>query len=117
MHVAVWVAQIFLALVFAGAGGAKILIRKDRLRGPMPWVDDFRQPTVRLIGAAEVLGAIGLVAPAATGIVPVLTRVAAICLALVMVGGFVTHVRRREYDRSSSNVVLFAACVFVAVAF
>src|SRR5215203_4264733 len=43
------VTRAVLAAVFAGAVAAKLAFRKDRLRAPMPWVDDFSQGTVRLI--------------------------------------------------------------------
>lgn len=36
----------------------------------MPWVNDFTAGTVKVIGAVEVLGAIGLIAPMLTGILP-----------------------------------------------
>jgi hypothetical protein len=49
-----------------------------------------------MIGAAEVAGAFGLVVPAATGIVPVLTPIAAGALAVLMAGATVTHVRLGE---------------------
>jgi len=38
----------------------------------MAWAEDFSQPVVRLIGAAEVLGALGIVLPMLTGVVLVL---------------------------------------------
>jgi hypothetical protein len=81
----------------------------------MPWVDDFSQGTVRLIGALELLGAMGVVVPRATGVLPRLAPLAAGGLAMVMVGGFATHLRRREYLRSGSNVVLFALAASVAL--
>lgn len=108
------VAPAVLAAVFAGAGAAKLAFRKDRLRAQMPWVDDFSQDAVRLIGALELLGAMGVVAPRATGVLPWLTPLAATGLAMVMVGGFATHVGRGEYVRSGSNVVLFALAASVA---
>ncbi|WP_280275951.1 hypothetical protein [Nocardia wallacei] len=36
-------------------------------------------------------------------------------LALVMVGGFATHLRRTEYGRSLSNVAFFVVAVLVAI--
>ena len=51
---------------------------------------------IKLLGVAEVLGAIGLVAPMATGIAPFLTRAAAACLAALMGGAVATHMNRRE---------------------
>jgi hypothetical protein len=108
-------ARVVLAAVFACAGGAKLAFAKDRLGGPMPWVEDFSQGTVSLIGALELLGAVGVVAPRAAGVLPALSPLAAAGLAAVMVGGFATHVGRGEYLRSVSNVVLFALAASVAL--
>jgi hypothetical protein len=80
------VTRAVLAAVFAGAVAAKLPFRKDRIRAPMPWVDDFSQGTVRLIGALELLAAMGVVAPRATGVFLRLAPLAAAGLAMVMVG-------------------------------
>lgn len=104
-----------LAAVFVGAGGAKLAFPKDRLGGPMPWVEDFSQGAVSLIGALEVLGAVSVVLPRATSVLPALSPLAAAGLAAVMVGGFATHAGRGEHLRSVSNVVLFALAASVAL--
>jgi VIT1/CCC1 family predicted Fe2+/Mn2+ transporter len=80
----------------------------------MPWVEDFSQPAVRLIGAAEVLGAIGVVLPALTGVLPWLTPLAALGLVLLMVGAALTHLRRKEYGNVAINAVLLVLAAFVA---
>ncbi|WP_024803659.1 DoxX family protein [Nocardia sp. BMG51109] len=106
--------QIVLAASFILGGLTKAALPKDKLRDPMPWVDDLSQRAVIGIGAVEVLGG-GVVLPWATGIAEVPTPIAAVGLALVMVGGFATHLRRGEYARSLSNVVLFVIAVLVAI--
>jgi DoxX-like family len=70
---------------------------------------------VHVVGLLEVLGALGLVLPGAFGIAPLLTPLAAVALALTMVGAIITHVRTGETDRLAVPVVLLALCVFVAV--
>jgi hypothetical protein len=60
---------------------------------------------VRFIGTAESLGAIGLILPAAAGIAPVLTPVAATGLAITMVLAAATHLRRREPSGVAFNAV------------
>ncbi len=47
----------------------------------------------RAVGLLEVLGALGLVLPGALGIAPLVTPLAAVGLALIMVGAIATHVR------------------------
>ncbi len=68
---------------------------------------------VELIGAIEVVGAIGLILPWLTGIAPVLTPLAAVGLALVMAGAVVVHVRRKE--AFISPLVLGVLALVVAV--
>ncbi len=114
MNVALWVAQIVLALAFLTAGLMKVSQPKDKLQASLPWTSDFSQGTVRLIGTAEVLGALGLILPAVTGIAPILTPVAATALAVVMVLAAVVHARRKEPQAIGANVVLLVIALFIA---
>ena len=114
MNVVVWIVQVVLALLFAFVGFGKLARPKEDLRERMGWVDDFSQGTVRLIGAAEVLGALGLVLPAATGVATWLTPTAAVGLVVVMLGAVATHLRRREPQVLPVNVVLLLLAAFVA---
>src|SRR5258706_13499405 len=87
VNIVAWILQIVLAAAFLAAGGMKLIRPKPALVGSgMAWADDFADSNVKLIGAVEVLGAIGLVLPWALGIAPVLTPLAAVGLALVMAG-------------------------------
>jgi uncharacterized membrane protein len=114
MNVALWIVQILLALAFLLAGGMKLTQPKEKLAESMPWVEGFSPGTVRLIGVLEILGAIGLVLPALTGILPWLTPLAAVGLALTMIGGAVVNLRRGEAQPIIANVVLLVLAVFVA---
>ncbi|MCC2333804.1 DoxX family protein [Cellulomonas wangsupingiae] len=114
MNTALWIVQILLAVAFVGAGAMKAGQPREKLEGFLPWVADFSTPVVRFIGVAEVLGGLGLVLPAATGIAPVLTPVAATALAVTMVLAAVVHARRREYSSIGVNVVLLLLAAFVA---
>lgn len=97
MKKTMWTVQILLALAFAAAGAMKLVTPRSQLvANGMGWAESFSDSQVRLIGAAEALGAIGLVVPAATGLLPALTPVAAGCLAFLMGGAVMTHVRRGE---------------------
>lgn len=97
MDVVIWILQAVLALAFLGAGGMKLVRPKSALvSSGMGWASDFSDGAVKAIGAVEVLGAIGLVVPWLTGILPVLTPLAALGLGLIMIGAVVVHVRRKE---------------------
>jgi hypothetical protein len=108
-----WGLQIVLALMLGAAGAMKVVTPRDQLATQMAWANDFSATQITLIGAAEVAGAIGLVVPAATGILPVLTPVAAGCLAFLMGGAVATHVRRGE--PFGVPLMLALACLAVAV--
>src|SRR5947209_13962930 len=113
MNISLWVVQILLALAFGMAGIMKVTQPIDRLGGRMGWVKDLGPRGVRLIGSLEILGAIGLILPTVTGILPWLTPVAATGLALTMVGAMITHGRRGEYSSIGMNVALLILALFV----
>ena len=114
MGIALWVAQVLLAVAFLGAGAMKLSQPKEKLVKNMAWVEDFSQPTVNIIGALEVMGAIGIVLPALTGILPWLTPLAALGLVLTMIGAALTHLRRSEYSVITVPAVLLILAAFVA---
>mgnify|MGYP001817987070 CR=1 FL=1 len=63
----------------------------------------------------ENKGAIGLVLPMLTGILPILTSLAVVGLALVMVGAIISHFHRGgENQTIVMNVILMALAIFVA---
>jgi hypothetical protein len=109
-----WAIQIFLALAFGAAGTMKLVRSKAQLAANphMGWVNSVPEAQIRLLGVAEILGAIGLVAPMATGIAPFLTPAAAACLAALMGGAVATHMSRRE--PAALATVLAALTIVVA---
>jgi uncharacterized membrane protein YphA (DoxX/SURF4 family) len=114
MNIALWIVQILLAVAFLGSGLMKLTQPKDKIAASMAWAADFSPTAIKLIGLVEVLGALGLVLPALTGIATILTPLAAVGLALVMVGAAITHARRGEGQMIVVNVVLLLLAVFVA---
>jgi uncharacterized membrane protein YphA (DoxX/SURF4 family) len=114
MDVVLWIIAGLLALAFLSAGLTKLIQPKEKLAATMGWVDDFSPGTVKLIGALEVLAAVGLVLPAALDVVPVLVPLAAVGLVALMIGAAVTHARRRETPMIAVNVVLLVLAVVVA---
>ena len=85
MTYALWTVQALLALVFLFAGGVKLVLPADELTAGTPLPALF----LRLIAAAEVLGALGLVLPGLLRIRPVLTPLAAAGLTVIMIGATV----------------------------
>ena len=116
MKYILWIIQLLLAVAFIGAGVAKITTPYDTLIATqgMEWSQMFPAPIVLAIGVLEVLGGIGLILPALTRIMPILTPAAAIGLALTMVGAAITHGIRAEWSNIAPNAVLGGLALFIA---
>jgi uncharacterized membrane protein len=114
MNIAIWIIQGVLAAMFGMTGAMKSTQSKEKLAPQMPWVKDAPLGVVRLVGVAELLGAIGLIAPWASGIQPVLTPVAAAALAFVMVLAAIYHATKGEYKGIAMNFVLGGLAAAVA---
>jgi hypothetical protein len=115
VNLALWIVAGVLAAGFAASGLMKLLVPKEKLvTSGQGWAQDVSPAGIRSIGIVELLGAIGLIAPAVTHIAPILVPLAAVGLAFVMVGAAVVHARRHETANILVNIALFAMAVFVA---
>ena len=117
MNEVLWILTILLAVTYAATGAAKLAAPRERLLAApgMGWVATVPMSGVRTIALLEIAGAIGLVVPWATGILRLLTPLAALGLAGVQVGAIATHVRRGESEHLVLNVVLLVVAAVVAV--
>jgi hypothetical protein len=115
MNIALWIIAGLLAAGFLAGGAIKLALPKRTLAAAPGggWVEDVSAGTVKAIGALEVLAAIGLVLPAVLNIAPVLVPLAAVGLALLMIGATITHLRRQEAKPILANAAYFALAVFV----
>jgi uncharacterized membrane protein YphA (DoxX/SURF4 family) len=115
MNVFLWILQVLLAAAFLGAGSMKVAQPKEKLQPRMAYVEDFSDGAIKRLGGAEILGALGLILPWATGIAKVLTPLAAVGLAIVMIGGIVVHLRRNERNQIGVPGVLLILALIVAI--
>jgi len=114
MSIALWIAQLLLALLFGMAGFMKATTPLGSLGQMMPWVNDVPALLVRFIGISEMTGALGLLLPAGTRILPWLTPLAAAALTVIMVLASLFHLSRGEFQNVPMNVILGLLAVFVA---
>jgi hypothetical protein len=114
MNTALWIAQGVLGAMMIMAGFMKSLQPKEKLAPKLPWVKDFSVATVKFVGVSELLGGIGLIVPWATGILPILTPIAAIGIGVIMVLAAVYHFQHKEYPGIGINVFLAAIAAFIA---
>jgi hypothetical protein len=111
-----WILAGVLALSNLASAGLKFFRTKEQLNSSgLHWVEDFSPSSIKGIGVAELLGALGLILPPLTHIAPVLAPIAAIGLVILQIGAGITHVRRREYKVLGANVPLIILGVVVAV--
>jgi uncharacterized membrane protein YphA (DoxX/SURF4 family) len=113
MNIILWILQALLGLAFIAAGynhGFNI----EKARTQMQWMTAVPENLLRFIGVSEILGGLGLVLPAVTGILPQLTAWAATGLSLIMILAALFHLRRGEYPAIVINLVLLALAAFVA---
>jgi uncharacterized membrane protein YphA (DoxX/SURF4 family) len=110
MSIAIIVLSALLAVAFLGSGALKLVGAKQSLQmrdqlhvGAQQW---------RVVGALEVAGALGL---AAGFVVPVLGVAAAVGLALLMVGGIVTHARAQDLRNAGPATLLLVLAVATVV--
>jgi uncharacterized membrane protein YphA (DoxX/SURF4 family) len=114
LNVVLWIAQALLALLYVTAGVQKAFFPFDTLVQTIFWVAYVPHPLVRFIGVSELLGTIGLIVPALTGIRPRLTTLAAAGLTLIMASATIMHAVRGEYAVLPFTLFLFALDAFVA---
>ncbi len=115
MDTILWIAQVLMAFVFFMSGIMKVTQPEEKLKERMGFIDDLPKGSIRLIGALEVAGAIGLILPWLLDILPILTPIAAVGLVLTMIGAALTHLRRKEYPGIAVNLVLLGIVAFIAV--
>jgi hypothetical protein len=116
MNIAIWIITGLLALAFIGAGIMKVAQPRAKLAANgMAWTNDYSDAGVKLVGLAELLGGLGLILPAVTGIAPILVPIAAAALTVIMIGAIVWHVRANDTKGAVPSLVLGILALVVAI--
>jgi hypothetical protein len=113
LRVGLWVAQGVIFLVFGSAGLVKLLTPIPELAAMMPWTGQYSEGFVRFIGLVDLAGAIGILLPALTRILPRLTVLAALGCTVLQLFALVFHISRGEAEVTPLNLVLLALSLFV----
>lgn len=103
MRIAVWIVSGLLALAFLFIGGAKVFASAADLESMAQGVPVV---VLKVAGVAEMLGALGIILPAATRILPRLTPLAATGLVVTMIGATITNVLIGEYALIPQTIFL-----------
>jgi hypothetical protein len=124
MNLALWIVAGLLAVVFLVSGSTKLFVRKKNLDGLLQrlgpaaqaageWTRDFGPGAFKTIGVLELLGAVGLILPAALDITPVLVPLAASGAVLLFVGAVIMRLRRGERATIAVDLAYLAMAAFV----
>jgi hypothetical protein len=117
VNIALWIVAGLLACAYLAFGGMKIVMSRKKLAdnpNMAAIADGLSEPAIKAVGAIEVTGAVGLILPWLTGIVPILTPVAALGLVALQLGAMVFHGNRKEFKQWPTNLVFAALAAFVA---
>ena len=112
MNKLLWVLQVVLGVYFIVVGVMHFVV-PEGLPAQMDWMYALSDTLHTISGIAEILGGLGLILPAVTGIRPELVAYAAFGLALVMVGAAIWHLGRGEATQVVLNVINIAVLAFV----
>lgn len=122
MNTLLWSCQALTSVIFLYSGINKSILSQQALIAKgQTGVAGLSAGLIRFIGIAEVLGAIGLIFPWWLHIAPILTPIAAICFAVVMVLAAIMHTRlristgnKKELRNVVTNMVLLALALLIA---
>jgi putative oxidoreductase len=106
LHLGLWVVQGLLGAMFLAVGAMKATQPIAALVDTLGWPAAVPAALVRVIGVAELLGALGLILPAATRVKPMLTPLAGVGLAMVMLLATIVHISRGELGALPIPLVL-----------
>ena len=113
-NIGLWAAQVLLAAFYGFAGFNKVSQTMESLGAMgMSYATDFPELLTRFIGTMEILGAIGIILPALTRIMPRLTPLAALGFSVIQVLAMGVHLSRGELGVLPMNLVLLALSLFV----
>ncbi|QZA09317.1 DoxX family protein [Mycolicibacter heraklionensis] len=117
MNTALWIIAGVAAIAYFIGGAIQVLTPKEKIRSlgaSQHWVDDFSSGHIKAIGTIKMIGALGLILPAALRVAPVLVPLAACGLMLFMAGAATTRFRRSEWGHMAGDVAFLAVFAFLA---
>lgn len=113
MAITIWILKAAIALLFVFVGINKLMLPKAKLLDKgMKGLINLNEKQIKTAAVLEVLGALGLILPAAFNYFPILSSISALCLALTMIVAGVMNYRLKL--SIIPNIVIFAICIFIA---
>jgi len=114
MNIALWIIAGLLGAAFVASGGMKLIQPKDQpVASGVDFLEGFSPGGIKAIGALEIVGAVGLVLPAALDIAPILVPLAAVGLVAMVIGAIIAQLRRHDTHAMVANLSLIALAGFL----
>ena len=113
LNIALWAAQILIAIAFVAIGWMKFSTPITELSKAIPWAGQLPERFVRTIGLIDMAGGIGVLLPAATRILPRLTVLAALGCTVLQILAILFHFSRGEAAATPLNFVLLPLVAFI----
>ena len=106
-NIILWAGKCMLASFFAYAGFIKLSQAPDALVAMgWHWAADVAPKLITFIGIMELLGAVGIILPAALRVLPWLTTLASAGMVLLQLAAVALHLSRGETEMLWLNAIL-----------
>ena len=114
MNTTLWILQALLSAMMLVIGGMKTFQPLEQL-SKFSWTTRSSVGFIRFVGLSELLIGAGLILPQLTGILPLLTSLAALALCFIMVLAIAEHLRHQEMKEIGKNILILWLAAFVAM--
>lgn len=114
MNTIIWVIQGLLSAFFLMPAYTKLTSTKEKLVEKQMLEPEQSINGPRFVGLMELLGSIGIIVPQLTGIAKILTPIAAVGFALVMLGAFFIHLKKKDFKILPLLIGVFTLSVITA---
>ena len=115
MIIALWIIEGLLGLIFVMTGSFKFFQSKEKvIASGGTWAEDFKPGVIKTIAALELISGLAVIVPRLLGHGHYLTFIGAACIAIIMTGSIYLHIRRKELQHASINLLFLLMALFVA---
>ncbi len=114
MNTLIWIIQVLMAVLFVFHGIA-MFNPPAAVRESVVQKMGYSLPFLKTIGTLEVLGGLGLILPALTRVMPLLSPLAALGLVIIMIGAAASHARHGEGKQTIATAVVTLLVAFVGI--
>ena len=114
MATALWIVQVLIGSIFIITGSFKLFQSKAKVvASGGTWAEDFHPLVIKIIASVELLSGSLILFSKIFGYGQYLSPIAVCCIAMIMAGSIVVHIRRKEYLHTLINSIFLIMAIFV----